>query len=54
MGFSDQVGGGRTLANGVATTGGGNALTIALCTSACKTAGYVLAGAEYSGECCKL
>ncbi|KAI9826107.1 MAG: hypothetical protein M1832_000556 [Thelocarpon impressellum] len=43
--------GGRTLPNGVATTGGGGALTIALCTSACRAAGFNLAGAEYGGEC---
>lgn len=41
----------RTLTTGVATTGGQGALTVALCTSACKTAGYTLAGMEYSGEC---
>lgn len=28
-------------------------MTVALCTAACKTAGYTLAGVEYSGECCK-
>ena len=28
-------------------------MTVALCTSACHAAGYVLAGVEYSGECCK-
>jgi hypothetical protein len=43
--------GGRTLANGVQTTGGGNVMTIALCTKACQNAGYTLAGAEYGGEC---
>lgn len=44
---------GRTLANGVATTGGSAALTVALCTTACKNGGYKYAGVEYSGECCK-
>lgn len=41
----------RTLVNGVPTPGGGSAMTIALCTSACRQAGYTLAGAEYAGEC---
>jgi hypothetical protein len=44
---------GRALTNGVTTTGGTGAMTVALCLSACKTAGYPLAGVEYSGECCK-
>src|SRR6266516_1182264 len=35
----------------MATTGGSGALTVALCTSACQAAGYVLAGVEYAGEC---
>ena len=29
-------------------------LTIAKCTSACETAGFNLAGTQYSNECCKL
>ena len=48
--YTDSVGA-RTLVNGIATPGGGSALTIALCTSACQQAGYLLAGAEYAGEC---
>ena len=44
---------GRALPNGVTTTGGSNAMTVDLCTSECQAAGYLLAGAEYSGECCK-
>jgi hypothetical protein len=44
---------GRALPNGVATAGGSAAFTVALCLAACKTAGYVLAGVEYSNECCK-
>lgn len=44
---------GRTLLNGVGTTGGSGAMTVNLCTSACQAAGYLLAGAEYSGECCE-
>ncbi|KAK6600464.1 WSC domain-containing protein [Botrytis cinerea] len=34
-----------------ATAGGEAALTIQICQSTCQTLGYVLAGAEYSGEC---
>ncbi|OQN97693.1 hypothetical protein B0A48_16013 [Cryoendolithus antarcticus] len=41
----------RTLTHPVGTTGGGSEMTIPLCLSACKNAGYTLAGAEYSGEC---
>ncbi|KAI9833274.1 MAG: hypothetical protein M1826_000187 [Phylliscum demangeonii] len=44
-------GGARTLNVGMATTGGGAALTVALCTSACQAANYALAGVEYAGEC---
>ena len=44
---------GRTLQNGVATTGGSAALTVALCTTACKNGNYKYAGVEYGGECCK-
>lgn len=44
---------GRTLPHAVATTGGSNLMTVDLCTSACKAAGYVLAGVEYGQECCK-
>ena len=50
----DSDSGTRALANGVATTGGSNALTVALCTSACKSANYLYAGVEYAGECCML
>jgi hypothetical protein len=42
----------RTLTVGMATTDGSGALTVALCTSACQSAGYVFAGVEYAGECC--
>ena len=41
----------RTLPDNPQTSGGVNALTIALCTSACASGGYVLAGAEFAGEC---
>ncbi|CZR70098.1 uncharacterized protein PAC_19999 [Phialocephala subalpina] len=42
---------GRTLPNQVATPGGPANLTVAVCTSTCQTAGYVLAGVEYSQQC---
>ncbi|KAF7903668.1 uncharacterized protein EAF01_006717 [Botrytis porri] len=48
--YSDNVGA-RTLTTNVATPGGGAALTIQICQSTCQKLGYVLAGAEYSGEC---
>ncbi|OCL01795.1 WSC-domain-containing protein [Glonium stellatum] len=48
--YTDSVAA-RTLANQVATTGGGSLMTIQLCASACKAAGYLLAGAEYAGQC---
>ncbi|KAH8659256.1 WSC domain-containing protein [Tricladium varicosporioides] len=48
--YSDSVAS-RTLANTVATTGGGSAMTVALCVDACHTAGYSLAGVEYGGQC---
>lgn len=44
---------GRTLSNGVTTTGGSAAMTVGLCLTACQDAGYLLAGTEYSGECCR-
>lgn len=52
MEFSEGTSG-RTLPNGVTTTGGSAAMTVDLCLTACQAAGYLLAGAEYSGECCK-
>lgn len=47
--YTDQAQ--RTLTNGMGTTGGGGALTVALCTSACQAANYIYAGVEYAGEC---
>jgi hypothetical protein len=44
---------GRALTNGVAVTGGSTALSVTLCVSACKNAGYSMAGVEYADECCK-
>lgn len=41
----------RSLRNGVPVTGGGGAMTIESCQAACASAGYKLAGTEYSGEC---
>ncbi|MCJ1398945.1 hypothetical protein MMC11_002146 [Xylographa trunciseda] len=35
----------------MSTTGGSGSLTVALCTTACKNAGYTYAGVEYAGEC---
>ena len=46
--------GGRTLPNGGDVAGGSAAMTVDLCTAACQTQGYTLAGIEYSGECCKI
>jgi hypothetical protein len=42
---------GRALAYAAGINGA--QMTVGLCTAACKTAGYTLAGVEYSGECCK-
>ena len=44
---------GRALTNGVAVTGGSAAMSVTLCVSACKNAGYSMAGVEYANECCK-
>jgi glucan 1,3-beta-glucosidase len=44
----------RTLMNAVQVPGGKSTMTIELCEATCKSAGYALAGVEYSGECCKL
>lgn len=49
LSYSDNVGGVRTLANGVAVQG---LLTNAKCTEACFNAGYPLSGSEYANECC--
>jgi hypothetical protein len=45
--------GGRTLTVGMPTTGGGAALTVEKCTTACRSASFNYAGVEYGGECCK-
>ncbi|KAK8133479.1 glyoxal oxidase N-terminus-domain-containing protein [Apiospora sp. TS-2023a] len=43
--------GGRTLTHGSDVPGGSAAMTNNLCTTACRQAGYTIAGTEYSGEC---
>ncbi|KAK8094955.1 fungistatic metabolite [Apiospora hydei] len=43
--------GGRTLTFGAGVPGGSAAMTNNLCTTACRQAGYTIAGTEYSGEC---
>lgn len=50
--YADNVNG-RTLANQVQVAGGASAMSIEACETACKSAGYTIAGVEYSGECCK-
>lgn len=48
--YSDSVAA-RTLTTDMQTTGGQNALTVALCTSACAAGNYLYAGLEYASEC---
>ncbi|KAI5360847.1 putative carbohydrate-binding WSC, glyoxal oxidase, galactose oxidase/kelch, beta-propeller [Septoria linicola] len=48
--YTDNVGG-RSLRYGQAVAGGGNNMSVEACTSACKKAGYKLAGVEYAAEC---
>ncbi|EHK19381.1 glycoside hydrolase family 55 protein [Trichoderma virens Gv29-8] len=48
--YSDNVNG-RTLGNQVQVPGGASAMSIDACEAACKSAGYTIAGVEYSGEC---
>ncbi|EFQ26203.1 WSC domain-containing protein [Colletotrichum graminicola M1.001] len=43
---------GRALTYGVGTVPAGQ-MTVAKCTAACAAANFILAGVEYSGECCK-
>jgi len=50
--YTDNVSG-RTLMNGLQVPGGASAMSVELCEATCIAAGYVLAGVEYSGECCK-
>jgi len=44
---------GCTLTVGATTIDASANMTIANCLSACQASGYNLAGAEYSGGCCK-
>ena len=44
-------GGARTLTTGMAVPGGASAMTVALCTAACKQNSFTLAGVEYANEC---
>jgi hypothetical protein len=50
--YTDKISA-RTLGNALGVPGGQPAMTIEACLAACQFAGYVLAGVEYSGECCK-
>ena len=50
--YTDNVSG-RALPLGVAVPGGSTAMTVEACTAVCQSQGYVLAGLEYAGECCK-
>ena len=50
--YADNVQG-RTLANQVQVPGGAPAMSVEACEAACKSAGYKIAGVEYSGECCR-
>ena len=48
--YSDSTGA-RTLTTGMGVPGGASAMTVALCTSACKQNGFTYAGVEYANEC---
>jgi hypothetical protein len=50
--YTDSVSA-RSLPYGAGVPGGPSAMTNELCQSTCHTAGYTLAGTEYSDECCK-
>lgn len=43
----------RTLTHYVTVPGGQGATTIEACQATCHALGYILAGVEYAGECCK-
>lgn len=43
---------GRTLTTLITTIPAAQ-MTVAKCTAACQAGGFILAGVEYSGECCK-
>ncbi len=42
----------RTLTYTATVLGGSSNMTVANCVTACGTQNYILAGVEYSGECC--
>ncbi len=44
--------GARTLTTAMAVAGGGSAMSVEACTSACQAANYIYAGVEYGVECC--
>jgi glucan 1,3-beta-glucosidase len=50
--YADRVSA-RTLGNRLAVPGGASAMSIEACVTVCQSAGYTLAGVEFSGECCK-
>jgi hypothetical protein len=50
--YTDNVSG-RALLNGEAVPGGTSAMTNEVCQSTCLAAGFLIAGTEYGGECCK-
>lgn len=43
---------GRALTNGIGSIPG-DQMTVAKCTAACRAANFLLAGVEYSGQCCE-
>lgn len=49
--YSDNVNGYRVLTQGEAVPGDSTAMTVEACQVACKSAGYIIAGLEYSQEC---
>ena len=49
--YTDNVSG-RALI-GEPVPGGAGAMTVEACENVCQGLGYILAGVEYSGECCK-
>jgi glucan 1,3-beta-glucosidase len=49
--YTDQISA-RTLGNALEVPGGPPAMSIEACLTICQSAGFTLAGVEYSGECC--
>lgn len=50
--YTDNYPTSRTLPYTASIPGGGGAMTVEACQSACSAAGYSLAGVEYAQECC--